>query len=161
MAQVSCVFAQEKSAAFFDHQLSQAETELVISHIEECETCAQMFAQLEQLEIEVPRLQLATQDRIEDPQYWDAMDSNIYQELDAQERRASPKWDGKHFVLVALLLLSVGWGWFQSTQRAGLQMVVESQQKQLDQMHQRLVNSPTDPIPAPAKSKARPVRFDL
>ena len=92
MAQVSCVFAQEKSAAFFDNQLSQAEMELVISHIEECETCAQMFAELEQLEIEAPRLQLAARDRIDDPQYWDAMDSKIYQELDSAQHE--PMYDG-------------------------------------------------------------------
>ena len=120
--------------------------------------------ELEQLDIEPPRFHIATQHRLEDPHFWDAMDSNIHQELENQareERWAPQKWDGKHFVLVALLLLSIGWGWFQSSQRAGLQMVVESQQQQLDHMHQRLVNIPTDPIPAPSKSKASPVRFDL
>ena len=162
--QISCVFAQEKSSAFFDNQLSQAETELLLNHIESCESCAQIFAQLEKIDISPPKLNLATQRLFDEPQYWEEMDAHInqaFEEQKIQEKWAPKRWDRKHFVLVALLLFSVGWGWYQNSQRSGLQLVVESQQQQLDRMHQRFVNVPTESIPAQSKPKQSPVRFDL
>ena len=43
----SCAFVLEKSAAFCDDALSEAETAIIAQHLERCTTCAKVYAQIE------------------------------------------------------------------------------------------------------------------
>lgn len=163
MTRVSCVFAQEKSAAFFDQQLSEAETELILSHIEECNVCAAIFANMEQVEISPPKLHAQQLSLLSAPDFWDDMDSTISQAFDDHSHHQTRKrgFDQIHFILAALVLLSMAWGWYQQSQRTGLELVIQAQQQELDRMHQRYIQVPTENIPTESTIKSTAVRFDL
>ena len=162
MTRVSCVFAQEKSAAFFDQQLSEAETELILSHIEECKTCAAIFANMEQIEISPPKLRSQQLSLLSAPDFWDDMDSTISQAFDEHSRQKRRRgFDLIHVILAALVLLSMAWGWYQRSQRTGLELVIQAQQQELDRMHQRYIQVPTENIPTEPTIKPTAVRFDL
>lgn len=161
--QASCAFVQEKSSAFFDHALSESETSLIVEHLSSCEDCSRIYAQLEKLEIEPPRYSIGGMDDLEDPEYWSEMDKVLDAEIDRSMQTQDKKFDYNHMILAALVLLCVGWGLYQQSRAQALSIVVDSQQQELERLHNIYMQVPVDvPNPyVPNQGTTQQVRYDL
>ena len=60
MSEISCAFVLEKAAAWSDDQLSDAEVEILGAHLEQCESCSEVYRSFERLKIQPPRLKRTT-----------------------------------------------------------------------------------------------------
>jgi predicted anti-sigma-YlaC factor YlaD len=162
--QASCAFVLEKSAAFFDNALSEAETILISEHLEICLDCAQIYTEMDRLDIQPPRMCRDSIDILEDPEYWDEMDESLSSALDEQSSSGGryKRWDRRHLLLVAITLFCVGWGFYQQSRVVALSIVVESQQKELKRLHDIYMQVPVDvPNPYIVPSKPEQARYDL
>ena len=161
--QASCAFVQEKSSAFFDHALSEAESGLITEHLSSCEDCACLYAQLEKLYIEPPRYQSGAMDEFEDPEYWSEMDRVLDAEIDRSMQGNERRFDYNHIILAALVLFFVGWGLYQQSRAQALSIVVDSQQQELERLHNIYMQVPVDvPNPyLPPQGTTQQVRYDL
>ena len=161
--QASCAFVQEKSSAFFDHALSEAETSLIAEHLSSCEDCSRLYAQLEKLQIEPPRYSIEGMEDLEDPEYWSEMDRVLDAEIDRSMHHTKRAFDYNHMVLAALVLLCIGWGLYQQSRAQALSIVVDSQQQELERLHNIYMQVPVDvPNPyIPPQGTTQQVRYDL
>tara|TARA_Y100001954_G_C15596474_1_gene495830 strand:+ start:269 stop:757 length:489 start_codon:yes stop_codon:yes gene_type:complete len=161
--QASCAFVQEKSSAFFDDALSDAESSLIAEHLSSCEDCARIYAQLEKLEIEPPRYQIGGMDDLDDPDYWTEMDRVLDAEIERSIQNKERKFDYNHIILAALVLLCIGWGLYQQSRAQALSIVVDSQQKELERLHNIYMQVPVEvPNPyIPPQDTTQQVRYDL
>ena len=161
--QASCAFVQEKSSAFFDHALSEAENSLIAEHLSSCEDCACLYAQLEKLDIEPPRYRIGGMDELEDPDYWSEMDHVLDAEIDRSMQNKRKNFDYNHVILAALVLICVGWGLYQQSRAQALSIVVDSQQQELERLHNIYMQVPVDvPNPyIPPQGTTQQVRYDL
>ena len=161
--QASCAFVQEKSSAFFDDALSEAESSLIAEHLSSCEDCARIYAQLEKLKIEPPRYGMEIMDDLDDPEYWTDMDRVLDAELDRSAQHIKKRFDYNHMILAALVLLCIGWGLYQQSRVQVLSIVVDSQQKELERLHNIYMQVPADvPNPyIPPQNTTQQVRYDL
>jgi hypothetical protein len=162
--QASCAFVLEKSAAFCDNALSEAETTLISEHLEICPDCAEIYAQMSRLDIRPPRMSVGSMDVLEDPEYWAEMDDHLNSVLEQESVPVGggKKWDHRSSLLVAIALLCVGWGFYQQSRVAALSIVVQSQQKELQRLHDIYMQVPVEaPNPYIAPSKPQQARYDL
>jgi hypothetical protein len=160
--QSSCAFVLEKSAAFCDHALSDAETSMIVEHLTSCADCARVYAELERLEIEPPRYRFGEMDDLDNPEYWDDMDRVLDAELNHTLHPKGSRFDYSHIILAAVVLLCVGWGLYQQSRVQALSIVVESQQKELERLHNMYMQAPVGvPNPYTAPGTAQQVRYDL
>ena len=161
---VSCAFVLEKSSAFCDHALSEAETTLIADHLDSCDECAQFYAQQDRLEILPPNLSEDISDQMYDPRYWDDMDTHL-NNLIEETYFSSPRqkfFDFFHMLLIALALLCMGFGLYQQSRVSALSVVVESQQKELERLHEIYLQTPLEPPnPYISPNKPQQVRYDL
>lgn len=161
---VSCAFVLEKSSAFCDHALSEAETMIIAEHLESCEECAYFYAQQERLEILPPKLSEESADQLYDPRYWDDMDAHLNHLIEETSFAHPPKksFDGFHMLLIALALLCAGFGLYQQSRVSALSVVVESQQNELERLHEIYLQAPLEPPnPYISPNKPQQVRYDL
>lgn len=161
--QASCAFVQEKSSAFFDHALSAAESSLIVEHLSLCEDCASLYAKLEKLQIEPPKYRTEEIETFEDPDYWSEMDRVLDAEIDRSMQNKTRSFDYSHVILAALVLLCVGWGLYQQSRAQALSIVVDSQQQELERLHNIYMQVPADvPNPyIPPQGTTQQVRYDL
>ena len=162
---VSCAFVLEKSAAFCDHALSQAETMIIAEHLESCEECAHVYAQQDRLEISAPNLSDDVVDLLHDPRYWDDMDGTLNSLIEETSFSANTKRstiDRTHIFLIALVVLCVGWGFYQQSRVSALSVVVDSQQNELKRLHEMYLQTPLEPPnPYLSPGTSQQVRYDL
>ena len=161
--QASCAFVQEKSSAFFDDALSDAEGSLIVEHLSSCQDCARLYAKLEKLHIEPPSYKIGTKEELEDPGYWSEMDRVLETEIDINMSNVKRRFDSSHMILAALVLLCVGWGLYQHSRAQALSIVVDGQQQELERLHNIYMQVPVDvPNPyIPPQGTTQQVRYDL
>ena len=72
-------------------------------------------------------------------------------------------FDYNHMVLAALVLLCIGWGLYQQSRAQALSIVVDSQQQELERLHNIYMQVPVDvPNPyIPPQGTTQQVRYDL
>ena len=132
MSEISCTFVLEKAAAWSDDQLSDAEVEILGAHLEHCAQCSEAYLKLERLKINPPRLKRSSLELVQDDQFWDRMDDEIKAVFDDESRPLPPLLDWKHWVLAALVLFAVGWGVYNQQRFTQLEIVIDTQQRQID-----------------------------
>ena len=161
--QASCAFVLEKSAAFCDNALSEAETTLISEHLEFCSDCSEIYAQMNRLDIRPPRMSMNSLDVLEDPEYWAKMDQQLNSVLEeAPLLGAGSRWNSRYLLLASVSLLCIGWGFYQQSRVVALSIVVESQQKELQRLHDIYMQVPVEnPNPYIAPSKPQQARYDL
>ena len=153
----SCAFVLEKSAAFCDDALSEAETAIISQHLETCETCSHVYAKMDSLNIHPPKLRSSVV-LFDDPNYWDKMDEELNDVMNETHRPSS--WDKKHLLLAAVAVFCFGWALYQQSQIAGLSIVVDNQQQELERMHHLFIQNPGNPS-SPLQQKSQKARYDL
>lgn len=160
--QSSCAFVLEKAAAFYDHALSEAETSIIAEHLESCTECAHIYTQMDRLEIEPPRYHFGSQEDIDAPGYWDDMDKVLESELEHTYHQKEKRLDYTHMILAALVFICVGWGVYQQSRVQALSIVVDSQQQELERLHNIYMQAPVGvPNPYTAPNTSQQVRYDL
>jgi len=153
----SCAFVLEKSAAFCDDALSEAETAIIAQHLERCTTCANVYAQMDRLEIHPPKIRSSVA-LFDDPTYWDKMDAELHDVMN--ENRVPPSWDKRHLMLAAVAIFCFGWALFQQSQIAGLTIVVDNQEEELERMHLLFIQN-SEEAPSSLQQKSQKARYDL
>ena len=153
----SCAFVLEKAAAFCDDALSEAETAIIAQHLEQCPTCSQVYAQMDKLEIHPPKIRSNVM-LFDDPTYWDKMDAELNEVM--EENHAPSNWDKRHLILAAVAIFCFGWALFQQSQIAGLSIVVDNQQQELERMHQLFIQNSAE-NPGSLQKKSQKARYDL
>ena len=119
---------------------------------------------MDRLDIRPPRMSVDSIDVLVDPEYRTDMDEHLNSVIDQDSfsKGISKKWDHTHFLLVAIALLCVGWGFYQQSRVAALSIVVENQQKELKRLHDIYMQVPVEvPNLYIAPSKPQQARYDL
>ena len=132
----TCRDVEMCAAALLDEQLSPAEEEMVAEHLKHCDTCAEMIDAMDAQRIKPPRLQI-----LQENDYWEEMDAVLQAELDKADLD-QPKFSKQSmFLYVAILLLSLVWGWHHRQRAIHLERIVYTQQQTLEQLER--VSTPT------------------
>ena len=91
------------------------------------------------------------------------MDRVLDAEIDRSIQYKKKRFDYTHMILAALALLCVSWGLYQQSRAQALSIVVDSQQKELERLHDIYMQVPVD-VPNPNNSSqgtTQQVRYDL
>ena len=142
MSEISCTFVLEKAAAWSDDQLSDAEVEVLSAHLERCKKCSEAYRELDRLKIQPPRLKKRSLTMVHNDQFWAKMDEEIDAVFEEEQRTSGSSLDWKHGVLAALVLLAAGWGLYSHHRFSNLEVVVETQQREIDRF-QRIYAKPS------------------
>ena len=162
---IDCADIHTLAAAWLDEQLSPAEQELFEAHLESCDACEKFIERLSLQTITPPVIELS---RTHD--YWAQMDSALVDELDRleQEQQSNTVVAPQRslvFALVAVVVLSVLWGWSEHQRAVSLEQQVLHQAQTIEH-YERLSAQPSKsstPSRAPTRSSKRyiPARLDL
>ena len=132
----TCRDVEMCAAALLDAQLSPAEEEMVEEHLEHCDACAEMISAMDAQRLKPPRLQI-----LQENDYWEEMDAVLQAELDKAELDQPKLSTQSIFLYVAVLLLTVLWGWHHRQRAIHLERIVYTQQQTLEQLER--VSTPT------------------
>jgi hypothetical protein len=164
---ISCEKTKSLMVPFLENELGSTESELILEHLEVCQTCADLASDLSSFEIEQPEsynlsltqeqqdlldeelLQLVGVESISQDMMniQDSQDEHVLsfpssnQPLKQETVRSKPDHDGwvsKERVLVAALLICFFWGAYQSYQVEKLHSVIQDQQQSLQIQQQSI-----------------------
>ena len=163
---ISCDKMKSLMVPFLEDELSSTESELVLEHLDSCQSCSELASMLSSFEINLPEsysvsLSQARKDRL-DEELLLQLEANqhVEQIADVEEfqeghvlnfpektkptvnkaikTRAEQQLVSKEKVLAAALLISFIWGGYQSYQVEKLHSVIQDQQQSLQLQQQSI-----------------------
>ena len=164
---ISCDKTKSLLIPFLEEELGSTESELILEHLEFCQSCADLASELSSFEIELPEsynlsLSQEQQDHLDDELFdlvgEKALSHNLMSahNLQSEELLIFPSrgqlsnkdlatskyeqhgWVSKERVLVAAVLICFFWGAYQSYQVEKLHSVIQEQQQSLQIQQQSI-----------------------